>query len=336
MNKQVVKNFESFLDAAQSIVVVQADNPDADSLASALILEHLLGDMGKNVGLYCGVDIPLHLTYLSGWDRVTKDIPNNFDASIIVDTSSLTLLEQLQKTNQLMWLKSKPCAVIDHHQVELSIDFANLVINEKAVSTGEIIYHLCQSAGWELNHDAKAFTAVSILSDSLGLTSEGTLPSSIRVIADLLEQGVDLAELESLRRKTMQRSPELIKYKGELLQRIEYFYDNQIAVLSIPWVEIEKYSHAYNPAMLAIDEMRLAEGNRLAIVFKIYDKGKLTAKIRCNYGYPIANELAKAFGGGGHPYASGFKLTDKQLISDIKPQVIQKAHQLLGDLKTDE
>jgi nanoRNase/pAp phosphatase (c-di-AMP/oligoRNAs hydrolase) len=49
---------------AQKIVVVQADNPDADSLGSALALEHILGDLGKDVYLYCGVDIPTYLRYL--------------------------------------------------------------------------------------------------------------------------------------------------------------------------------------------------------------------------------------------------------------------------------
>ena len=46
---------------AERIVVIQADNPDADSLGSALALEHILGDMGKKVALYCGVNIPDYL-----------------------------------------------------------------------------------------------------------------------------------------------------------------------------------------------------------------------------------------------------------------------------------
>ena len=40
------------IEAAQKIVVIQADNPDADSLGSALALEHVLGDFGKDVILY--------------------------------------------------------------------------------------------------------------------------------------------------------------------------------------------------------------------------------------------------------------------------------------------
>src|SRR6187402_3005003 len=96
---------------AQKIVVVQADNPDADSLGSALALEHILGDLGKDISLYCGVDVPTYLRYLDGWDRVVSELPNNFDLSIIVDASTYMLFDQLEKAGQIGWLKSKPSIV---------------------------------------------------------------------------------------------------------------------------------------------------------------------------------------------------------------------------------
>ena len=40
---------KQILDSAQEIVVVQADNPDADSLGSSLALEAILDEQGKNV-----------------------------------------------------------------------------------------------------------------------------------------------------------------------------------------------------------------------------------------------------------------------------------------------
>ncbi len=64
------KKIQNITDQAENIVIIQADNPDADSLASALALEQILGDMGKKVHLYCGVSIPSYLRYLEGWDRV--------------------------------------------------------------------------------------------------------------------------------------------------------------------------------------------------------------------------------------------------------------------------
>jgi nanoRNase/pAp phosphatase (c-di-AMP/oligoRNAs hydrolase) len=42
---------------AQHIVILQADNPDADSLGSSLALEQILHELGKEPLLYCGIDI---------------------------------------------------------------------------------------------------------------------------------------------------------------------------------------------------------------------------------------------------------------------------------------
>ena len=319
---------------AKHIVIVQADNPDGDSLASSLALEEILGEQGKQIDLYCGVDIPKHLQHLEGADRVSRELPKNFNISIIVDTSSITLLEQLGNTNQLMWLKSKPCVILDHHDVETNIPFANVIINQPVVATGELIYELCEQLGWKRNSNANRMIAVAILSDSLGLASDSTSARSIHIIAELVEQGVSLADIENARRLTMRKAPDLVHYKGQLLQRIEYFSDNRVATVTIPWDEIETYSHAYNPSMLVIDDMRQTEGTMLAIAFKTYKDGKITAKIRTNYGTDIAGKLAEHFGGGGHAYASGFKIQDGRKYDDVKCEAIKFATQLLDNLDT--
>ncbi|HEX7963729.1 MAG TPA: DHH family phosphoesterase, partial [Candidatus Saccharimonadales bacterium] len=191
------------LDAAQRVVVLQADNPDGDSLCSALALEQILHDMGKEPVLYCGVDIPGYLTYLSGWDRVTKELPHQFDASIIVDTSAISLLEQLEKTGQKGWVAAKPTIVLDHHQVENSISFANVVCNHPAVATGEVIYELAADLQWPLSQTAKEMLASSIMADSLGLTTDATTARSIHIIAELVEGGVSIPLMEQKRRDLM-------------------------------------------------------------------------------------------------------------------------------------
>ncbi len=326
---------QKLVKAAEHIVVVQADNPDADSLASALALEQVLGDLGKKISLYCGVDLPSYLKYMPGSDRVTSELPNQFDASIIVDTSSVTLLEQLESKGQRGWLAAKPCLIIDHHATAPTIDFANVELVQPAVATAELIYELCQQADWPINQTAKELLAMGILSDSLGLTSEGTSARSIHIIAELVEGGVKLAQIENARRETMRREPELIHYKGRLLERVEFHGDNQVATLTIPWEENEKYSPLYNPPMLVIDDMRLAKGTDIAICFKVYRDGKVTGKIRCNYGKGIGHKLAEHFGGGGHPYAAGFKIQDGRPFEVVKSECIKKAIELLDELETE-
>ncbi|HSX16475.1 MAG TPA: DHH family phosphoesterase [Patescibacteria group bacterium] len=327
------EQIREIINGAQRIVILQADNPDGDSLGSALALEQILHEMGKEPLLYCGVDIPSYLSSMPGWDRVSKDLPQQFDASIIVDTSADSLFEQLQKSGQKGWVAAKPVILLDHHDVKNSIQFANVVCNYPVVATGEIIYELAKQLDWPLNQEAKEAIASSILSDSLGLTTDATTGRSIHIIGELVEGGVSIAILEQRRRELMRKSPELIKYKGTLLQRIEYYADNRVVTVTIPWAEIERYSPQYNPSMLVIDEMRGAIGAAVAIAFKLYNDGHVTAKIRANYGFPIAGKLAEHFGGGGHAYASGFKITETRPLTDIKAECITYATELLDNLE---
>jgi len=328
-----MNTIQSLLHKAHTVVIVQADNPDGDSLSSSLALEQILGDTGKEPILYCAADIPTYLRYLEGWDRVVHELPRQFDLSIIVDTSSVMLLEILEKSGQLAWLKSKESIVIDHHVTDATIDFASVMHAKEAVSTTELIYELTQEYSWPLNATAKDMLAVGILSDSMGLVSENVSVRTVQIVAELVEQGVSLAKLESARRSTQKKSPRILAYKGRLLERIEYSSDQRVAFLTIPWDEIEEYSHEYNPPMLVLDEMRQAEKVQLAIAFKTYPDGRITGKIRANYGSPIAAALAEAFGGGGHVYASGFRVTDGRELDEIKRAVLLKAAELLDTLK---
>lgn len=322
------------VEQAQRIVVVQADNPDGDSLSSALALESILGELGKDVSLYCGVAIPTYLRHLEGWDRVQAELPHSFDLSIIVDTSARSLLEQLDNSGEIKWLAAKPSIIIDHHTAsQPTIDFANIVHIVPGVSATEVIYELSQALSWQRDHIANYMIAAGILSDSLGLTSEGTSPRSIHIIAELVEQGVSIPELENARRSTQKKSQAILEYKGRLLQRIEYAAGQRIALVTIPWEEIELYSNEYNPSMLVIDEMRMVEDVALGIAFKTYPDGRITGKIRANYGFAIAAELAGHFGGGGHPYAAGFRVTDGRSIGEVKSECIARATQLLDTLK---
>src|ERR1700729_2114430 len=168
------EQLQEIVGKATDIVVVQADNPDADSLGSALALEQILGDLGKQVHLYCGVDIPGYLRYLAGWDRIRSELPHSFDASIIVDASTMTLLEKLTTSGQKGWLAGKPCAVIDHHaSVDNVVPFATVMINDGSrASAGELIYLLANQLGWAVNLEAQQFIMSSILGDTQGLTNQ--------------------------------------------------------------------------------------------------------------------------------------------------------------------
>ena len=341
VEENVAKQIQNLVNDAQRIVIVQADNPDADSLGSALALEHILGDLGKDVALYCGVNVPEYLRYMQGWDRVLSDLPHNFDLSFIVDASTYILLEKLEMSGQFAWLKSKPCVVLDHHaDVEKPLDFATTqIIDATVASAGELVYNVAQTLGWKVNSDAAGHIMMSILGDTQGLTNELTRASTYRTMADLTDLGADRPGLEELRRDYGRMVPKIYSYKAVLIKNTVFEADGRIASVALNQKELNEYSPLYNPVPLIQPDMLQVRDVCLSIVYKVYDDGRITGAIRTNHAYPVADKLAKSMGGGGHPHASGFKVIDGRPFNEVKSECTSFATDLLNEIdkdKTDE
>jgi len=319
---------KELINSAKKIIIIQAENPDSDSLGSALALEEILGDLGKKVVLYCPVEIPKYMRYIKGWDRVIGDFDSSSDLVIIVDTMAEVLLSKvLDAPGVRHHLETNPVLVIDHHVTESKLSFVHTVLTKEAVATSEIIYDLAIDAGWAINSQAAENLLIAILGDSLGLTTQNVTPQTFFIAGKLTELGASSSDIEKRRRDYMKKTAEILKYKGVLIERIEYFLDGKMALIRIPWEEIKVYSDKYNPSVLVLDEMRLVEGVEIGIAIKTYPDGKLTGKIRSNSA--ISATVAGFFGGGGHEYAAGFRVYES--IDTIIPELITAVDKVLNE-----
>ena len=320
--------FSDFLDGKEKICVIQAENPDGDSLGSAISLDYLLAD--KEVSLYCPVDIPKYLHYFPDWSRVTNEFDYKADGYIIVDTAAEVLLSKLLGDTAIRnRLYSAPVFVLDHHETEDDLEFPHEAIIEIRPSCTELIYRIAKAEEIEINKEAAEAIFQGLLSDTLGLTSSSVTAETFEVAADLMRLGANVTELEEERREFMKKSPRILDYKADLIHRIEYSLDGELATVHIPWDDIKEYSDEYNPNVLILEEMRLVEGVKVAVAVKTYPDGKVTGKIRTAYGVPIADKVAGYFGGGGHSQAAGFRTCDTtyeevvQYLFKIVPELLE-------------
>lgn len=321
--------------SASRIVIIQADNPDADSLGSALALEAMLGELGKDTLLYCAVDIPSYLHYLPGWSRVTNDLPSSFDLSIIVDASTETLLDALKDTVFRAAISRRPSLVIDHHAVVLNpISFATVsLIDAESSSTGEVLFTLARDCNWDITVASGEPMLAAILGDTQGLTNDLTKASTYRAVADIVELGVDRQLLEEARKSYSKMPESIFRYKADLIDRTEILSDGAVAFVHVPQDEINQYSALYNPAPLIQADHLQTQGVRVSIVMKHYTSGRVTAALRAAYNSPVANKIAEAMGGGGHAYAAGFKIEDGRSYDDIKTECLKVADEQLQKLE---
>lgn len=299
-------SFTNFIKDKQNICIIQAENPDGDSLGSALALEDILSD--KDVSMYCPVDIPKYMRYFNGWDRVTNEFDFHADGYIIVDTASTILLSKLLDQAPIKnALYNKPVFVIDHHASEADLDFSYDAIIEDQSSNCALLSKIIKDQNISLSPEGAEALLYGILSDTLGLTSQTTTPEDYRTAAYLLERGqLNIADMEERRREFMKKSQHIFRYKADLIDRTEFHLDGKLATVLIPFEDIQEYSDEYNPNVLILEELRLVQGVEVAVAIKTYPDGKLTGKIRSSK--PVAETLAGYFGGGGHEYASGFRV----------------------------
>ncbi len=303
------------VDEARRIVVVQPENPDADSLGTAVALEEILAEQGKDITLFCAIDMPKYLHYLEGWSRVVKDWDGRYDLAIVVDTAAEALLVKTLATPGFRsFTESHPVLVLDHHNDERedesddsSLSFPHeFILDAEAAATSELVFAIAKENDWTVSRSAAENMLASILGDTLGLSTPSVTVKTMETVTELMKLGATPSAIEQKRREYMKKPADILAYKGELIQRIEYYCDGRLALVHIPWEDIQQYSDRYNPSVLVLDEMRLVEGVDVAIAIKTYPDGKLTGKIRSNK--PIADTIAGFFGGGGHSYSAGYKI----------------------------
>lgn len=313
------QKFSEFIKDKKTICVIQAENPDGDSLGSAIALDYLLDNI--EVSMYCPIDIPRYLHYFADWSRVTDEFDYRADGYIIVDTAATVLLSKLLEDTAIRnRLYSAPVFVIDHHETEDDLDFPHESIIETKSASAELIYEIATEQGIDITKPAAEAIMQAIMSDTLGLTSSSVTARTYEIFADLTRRGAAIAELEEARREYMKKSPRILDYKADLIKRIDYSLDGELATVHIPWDDIQEYSDEYNPNVLILEELRLVEGVKVAVAVKTYPDGKVTGKIRCSNGAPIAEKIAAYFGGGGHAYAAGFRTYDtnyEEVVRDL-------------------
>lgn len=311
-------NFTNFIKNKSKLCIIQAENPDGDSLGSALALEALLKD--KQVSQFCPVNIPKYLRYYKDWSKITSDIDYQADGYIIVDTAAEILLSKLLDDLTIKnLLYTKPVFVIDHHETPDDLDFPHQSIIEHLPSCTNVIYNIAKQTNLPIDQTAAEYIFQGLLSDTLGLTSAGVTSDTFRIAADLQDLGANISDLEEKRKEFMKKSQRILAYKAELIQRIDYLLEGQLSTIHIPWEEIQEYSDEYNPNVLILEEMKMVEGVKVAVAIKTYPDGKLTGKIRSFL--PISDKIAGFFGGGGHPYAAGFRIYDTNYQDTLRELV---------------
>jgi phosphoesterase RecJ-like protein len=324
--KSNLASFSKLIDDAKTVLVLQPEKPDSDSLCSSLILEHLLGDLGKTVVLYSEDQLPPYINYFPGADRLDPIFPKQFDIAILVDCGSPSQITRTLEKHQGR-LASKPFVIIDHHAARTAMPFPTIdLIVAEVGSTGELLVQLAEQLKWKLNADIASLVIPSIMADTLGLTTPNVTADTIETVAKMVRLGANLAELNKARLEAGAMDSDILTLKGKILQNVTYHCEGKLALVTIEPEDLKEYAKRYDPSALVIFDMQHVRGVEIAVVIRNYAP-KLKLSFRSNR--PLASDVAKGFDGGGHPQAAGATV-EAGNPADVSAKVIAITTELLA------
>ena len=320
--KQIIFNNNSFL-------LTTHVNPDADAIGSEIAFYQLLKKLNKKIVIYNHSQTPYNLEFLDT-EGIIKQFNPEIDSNICDSVDVLVALD-FNKLDRLVSMKdafnssSKIKICIDHHQDPE--DFVDeLFLGLDCSATAEIIYDFIKKTKIvDLDILLANPIYAAIMTDTGSFRFERTTPALHRLIAELLEKGVDPGEVYD---KIYDQSKfSKIKLLGKTLNSLRLTTDNQIGYMILTQNDFNEVNGIESDTDGFVNHSLSIENVRLGILFIELENG-FKVSFRSKGNLPV-NKLAAEFGGGGHKNASGARFYDSKLEEFI-PIILNKAQEYIN------
>ncbi len=302
----------NLIQQAEKITLLTHYKPDGDGVSACAALDILLRKHGKQVeAVYPSeLETPIKRQAEKVLVNTHEQTP---DLIIMCDTANYERLYYPEA------FKSIPSINIDHH-VSNSITGTLNFITTNVSSTCEQVYHLIK--GWDAdNFDLAISEAIlyGILFDSQSFNTLSTYSSTLKVAADLMDRGANMAQLQA--ELFQNKNPKIIELWGSMMSNIALAQNGKAAWSVIRQEDLQKRN--LEPGSLAGFINFLAQISEIDISILFYETKDGKTKVSLRSKKADVNALAKQFGGGGHKHASGI-MVDKPI-----DQVVQELTQAI-------
>ena len=285
-------------------------NPDGDAIGTMLGLYWFLSSLGHRVSMIVPNEIPFYLEWLPGCEKILV-AEDNFEQSLkIIQGADLLICADFNEPDRLDRLKdefirSKAVKVlIDHHPGPK--DFTDHIISiPEAGSSSELVYNLIVATGHHHLIDKKIAECffVGIMTDTGCFNYNSSNPETYRVVADLLEKGIDKDRI--FRMVYDNYSADRMRLLGfSLNEKMVVMPEYRTAYIALTREELAKYNHVTGDTEGFVNLPFSIKGIKMTALFlEKEDYIKISFRSRGNF--EINKFSEKHFNGGGHKNAAG-------------------------------
>lgn len=327
MTKSDYKKLTSILSENSKIIITSHRNPDGDAVGSAMALYHTFKHVHKNLTIVLPNKFPDFLSWISESEKIRiyeeeaeLDMLNFFaDVDIVfcLDYNALSRLGDMEKAIQ----NSTAVKVLIDHHPDPDLEAFDFVLSKTAASsTAELVYEFLAEIKL-LHHLDKAAAEglyTGIITDTGSFSFSSNNPKTYRIVADMVEKGVDAEKSHRLIYDTF--SENRLRLLGFAFNsRLLTFPAHHTAIIFLSKEDLDKFDYKPGDTEGIVNfPLSIKEINVSILMTQRDDSIRMSFRSKGEF---AVNKIAgKYFDGGGHRNAAGgnSKLSMEETIEKIK------------------
>ena len=291
---------------ADEIALACHVNPDGDALGSLLGASLGLKKLGKKTYPTWGAtppSMPPGYGFMPGAaDLITPVELPSVKTFWALDCGAGDRLGMVEETAR----RAETLINLDHHPGNDEFGTVNVVVTT-AASTAELVAYMLMDLGVEIDKDIATCLYTGILTDTGNFQYASSTSETMRLAADLLDQGVEKTRIAQ---EVYESAPfGLLALAGRVLSRAKLHADERLVYSIVTHEDLRVTDVVMEEADGLMDLLRSTRDADVAILFKEQGDGVYKASLRSK-GAISVGAIARARGGGGHELASGFTTDD--------------------------
>ena len=331
MNTNEIEFLTNFLETPKQIAIIPHRNPDGDALGSTLGLYHVLKQLNHNVKVISPNEFPDFISWLPGADEVLIFERNHETCKKFLQNSNLIFtldFNALHRTGEQMGTflstLSADFVMIDHHQ--MPDDYAKITVSDTSFgSTCELLYRFLQQLSLQkyINKDVATCIYTGIVTDSGSFKFTKTTGNTHRVVADLIDLGIDNPGIHNNLFSTS--SYNRLQLLGRALEKLKVFPEHKTAYTWLSQKDLYEFNFQKGDTEGIVNYGLSINGIDLAAIFiENKDEGIIKISFRSEGSFDVNEFSRNYFNGGGHINAAGGKSFDSMQETLSKFETILK------------
>jgi len=311
MKIQDIQAIQLLLATPKKIAIIPHRGPDGDAMGSTLALYHFLLKNNHQPTVIAPNDFPDFLAWLPGSETVkifekdTENCTKILEEAELIFTLDFNAFHRTGEMEHTLAKLTAPFIMIDHHQKP--DDYAAFTYSDTSFgSTCEMIYNFISFLNKKEDLDKTIATCIytGILTDSGSFRFPGTTGNTHRIIAELIDLGVENTQIPVLLFDNSSYSR--LQLLGRALQNMKVLEEHKTSYTSLTQDELDSFDYVKGDTEGIVNYGLSIKGIVFTAIF-IENKDEKIIKIsfRSQGGFDVNQFARDHFNGGGHSNAAG-------------------------------